>query len=98
MAGRRPQGGSGTWVATAGAAPVPKTGGLLGEAARLARGEAPGLGQPADRVGEGLPQGAGLDVQLVAGLGVVAMGIAVHDPDAFGTPGQSRPQPTLHEV
>src|SRR5215510_11455140 len=75
-----------------------KTGELLGEAARLAWGEVPGLDQPADRVGEGLPQGARLELQLVAGLRVVATGIAVHDPDAFCTPGQSRPQPALHEV
>src|SRR6266487_2972080 len=70
----------------------------LGEVARLAWGEVPGLGQPVDCVGEGLPQGAGLEPQLVAGLGVIAPGIAVDDPDALGTPGQPCPHPTLHEV
>src|SRR5215469_3106707 len=71
---------------------------LLGEAARLAWGEVPGLDQPMDCVGKGLTQEAGLKLQLVAGLGVIATGIAVDDPDALGAPGQSRPQSPLHEV
>src|SRR5215470_4715247 len=71
---------------------------LYGEAPRLALGEVPGPGQPADGVGEGLPQRAGFDLQLVAGLGVIAAGVAVDDPDALGAPGQPRPQPPLRQV
>src|SRR5215469_2096566 len=44
----------------------------LCEEACFARGEVPGLGQPVDCVGEGLRQGAGPQLQLVAGPGVVA--------------------------
>jgi hypothetical protein len=76
--------------------PQPGTDELAGEAARLAWGEVPGLDQPMDCVGKGLTQEAGLKLQLVAGLGVIATGIAVDDPDALGAPGQSCPQSALH--
>src|SRR5262249_8124228 len=76
--------------------PQLRTDELLGEAARLAWGEVPGLPQPMDCVGKGLTQDAGLNLQFVAGLGVIAAGIAVDDPDALGAPGQSRPQSALH--
>jgi hypothetical protein len=60
---------------------------LYGEVARLAWGEVPGLGEPVDGVSEGLAQGTGFGLQLVAGLGVIAPGVAVDDPDALGAPG-----------
>src|SRR5215472_17950374 len=51
-----------------------------------------------DRVSEGLPQGAWLKLQLFAGLRVVAPGVAVEDPDALTTPGQSRSKQALRDV
>src|SRR5499427_4859858 len=70
----------------------------LCEEACFARGEVPGLGQPVDCVGEGLRQGAGPQLQLVAGPGVVAAGVAVEDPDALAAPGQPRPESALCDV
>src|SRR5262245_18763525 len=70
----------------------------LREAARFARREMPALDQPMDRVSEGLLQRAGLQLQLVPGLRVVAAGVAVEDPDALATPGQSRSKSALCHV
>src|SRR5215471_8237647 len=70
----------------------------LREAARFARREMSALDQPMHRVSEGLLQRAGLQLQLVPGLRVVATSVAVEDPDALATPGQSRPESALCDV
>jgi hypothetical protein len=71
---------------------------LSSDTARLTWGEVPSLDQPPDGVDEGLPQRARLQLQLVAGLGVIAVGIAVENPDTLGAPGQSRLQQALRDV